>query len=341
MEAVMQEKLEFRNFKGKGVAFVDLSDVERELLKELGAEVDEYRSVKDVPSDTKILVVGPFTSLKEEDLERLKELRAVVTRSTGCDHIPLDYCKRREINVCNIPDYGTNSVAEFTLLLILASLRKLKLINKKMNENINIDHRELEGSELTGKTVAVLGTGRIGSRVIELLQPFNVRVLAYSRTPKKHLIEKYGVKYTTLEDALKNSDIITIHLPLNEGTYHLLNEKTLKLVKPNTVIVNTARGSIIDTEALAKRLDILYVGLDVVEGENLRMKEMDILQGGYSREDLTNALLIEVFTKHPRVILTPHIAYNTKEANRRRLERTLFIINSLLKGEKLEEFLVV
>ena len=323
------------------VAFIDLSDREHEVILKLKPWLKDRLRVgldlKEAPKDTEILVVGAFTQLPEDVLDGFENLKAIVTRSTGYDHIPLEYCRHRGISVYNIPDYGTNAVAEFTLLLILSSLRRLKLIHKKMYEDTNIHHRELEGRELRGKTVAVLGTGRIGRRVIELLQPFNVKILAYNRSVKRDLVEKYGVEFVSLEEALKNADVITVHLPLNKETYHLLNGDALSLIKPGAVIVNTARGSIIDTEALAKRLDLLYVGLDVIEGERLRMKETDIIQGGYSKEDLRHALLIEFFLRHKNAILTPHVAYNTEEANTRRLKETLEIVEALTQGAEPED----
>ncbi len=321
------------------VGIYGLSIKEREIFASLTKERKEislfnYR-VEDEKEEKDFEIIGVFvhSNINKEVIDRFPKLKAIITMSTGFNHIDLEYCKQKGINVYNIPDYGTETVAEFTVLLMLAVLRKFNLLLEDMKCSLCIDVENLRGRELGGKTVGIIGTGRIGSKVIELLRGFNVKVIAYNRRVKQDLVEKFGVEFVSLEELIKRSDIISLHLPLNEETYHIINEEKLNMMKPGTVIINTARGQLIDTKALVERADLFYMGLDVVEGEKVIMNEIDVVKRDVDKKELLNAFYIDFLVKHPKAIVTPHIAYNTEEADFRRLKKTLETIEHIEKGE--------
>ncbi len=286
-------------------------------------------------SDTEILSIFIYSRITRDVLEQLPKLKAIVTRSTGYDHIDLDACRERGVEVYNIPDYGSNTVAEFTFLLIMALLRRLK----EIQESKWFDPVKLRGHELQGKTIGVVGTGRIGSYVVKLAHAFGMKILAYDIYPRKELVEKYGVRYVDLETLLKNSDIITLHLPLTKETYHLINRNNIHLIKRGAILVNTARGPLVETEALVEALDkgiLAGAALDVIEGERVLREEMDIIYGRkeYSLEELKKGLEAHILMKYPNVIITPHIAYNTWEAVHRILDKTINTIKQVLEGKQ-------
>ena len=311
-----EEPIIRKELEGKGFEIVKLS---REPLKE--SELDEIKEVE-------ALSVFIYSKIDKEVFEKLPSLRIVTTRSTGFDHIDLEEAKRRGVAVCNVPDYGMETVAEYTLMLILALLRKLRTTIERTCRGV-FTREGLRGRELEGKTVGVIGTGRIGSRLIKLLSGFDVKVLAYDVKPKEELVEKYAVEYTSLEELLKNSDIVTLHVPYLPSTHHLINRENIKLMKRGSYLINTSRGSVVETEAIVEALreGILEgVALDTFEGEEVWTEEELIIFRGekdVSPEVLRKAIESFALTQFENVILTPHNAYNTQEAIRRILMKTL------------------
>ncbi len=322
------------------VGIYDLSLTEREKIAKFlkdaeGIEAElKHTSINDEEENKEHEVVCIFvhSKMNKETIDKFPKLKAIITMSTGFDHIDLNYCKEKGIAVYNIPDYGTETVAEFTLLLMLAVLRRFNLILEDMKCSLCIEPEHLKGRELGEKTVGIVGTGRIGSAVIRLLKGFNVKILAYNEHEKEEL-KKQGVEFVSFEELLKKSDIISFHLPLTDKTYHILNEEAIKLIRPGSVIINTARGQLIDSNALVKRIDLLYVGLDVVEGEKLAIKEEAIIRKQPDKEEFMKAFFIDFLTKHPRAIVTPHIAYNTEEGEMRRMKKTVETIQDIKAGK--------
>ncbi len=280
-----------------------------------------------------VLSIFIYSKIDEHILSLLKNCKVIITRSTGYDHIDVEYAKRKGIKVYNIYDYGTNTVAEFTILLMLMILRKIKKIFYDYEIHEKIDPRAFRGEELKDKTIGIVGTGNIGTRVIELLQPFNVKILAYSRHKKKDIEIKYNVTYVDkFEDLLKESDIISFHVPLTPQTYHMLNKNNIKYLKKGAYIINTSRGGVIDTEAIIigiKEGRIKAIAMDVFEGEKLERMEMDImLRSSHDLDELKKGLAHQILRHNENIIVTPHIAYDTEEAIYRILNTTVDIIIS-------------
>ncbi len=320
------------------VAFFELEGWEEPIIKEvLGKEGFEIVKLSREPltekdleeiKEIEALSVFIYSKITKEVMEKLPNLKVITTRSTGFDHIDVEEAKRRKIAVCNVPDYGMETVAEFTLMLILALLRKLRPTIERTCRGI-FNRKGLRGHDLEGKTVGVIGTGRIGSRLIKLLSGFEVKVLAHDVKEKKELVEKFGVKYVPLEELLKSSDVITLHVPYLPSTHHLINRENVKLIKRGAYLVNTSRGAVVETEAVVEALRegrLAGVALDTFEGEEVWTEEELIIFRGekdVSPEVMKKAIETFALTQFENVILTPHNAYNTHEAIRRILNKTL------------------
>lgn len=269
-----------------------------------------------------IISVFTVTCLSAEIIKRYKKLKLILTRSVGYSHIDINYCKKHGIIVANTPHYGDYTVAEYSFGLLLNLVRR---ICYGANELKNGDmYPGTFGMELYNKTTGIIGTGAIGSKSVKIAKGFSMKVLCYDIKANEELIKKYGVEYVTLENLCQKSDVILIQIPLTDKTYHLIDREKFTLMSKNTVIVNTARGEIIDTEALYEFLSekkIRGAALDVLEFEDMISKKapganIDIRK---LRISLINNKLMNL----KNVTVTPHIAYDTREATERICEMTV------------------
>lgn len=286
--------------------------------------------------DPKTEVLGVFTDSKitKEVFNKLPKLKVIITFSTGFDHVDLAEAKRRKIPVCTVPAYGDYTVAQHTLTLMLALSKKLFESVKRVKEG-NYDYHGMRGFDLKGKTLGVIGTGKIGQQLIRMIKGFEMNVIAYDPFPNKTFAKEFNFPYVTLDKLLKTSDIITLHVPLLKTTHHLLNKKNLKLVKPGAYIINTSRGGLVDGEALLKGLQsgrIAGAGLDVLEDEEI-MRDPVLLFSGQCQEcTIKNSLVNSMLIDHPRTIVTPHNAFNTTEAIYRIIDTSVDNLKAWHKG---------
>lgn len=325
------------------IAFFEIEKWEEEYLKEklkkhelifLKDELNE--KTVDSVSDVDIVSVFIYSKVNKEILNKFKKLKAVLTRSTGFDHIDLKETKKKKVKVFYVPNYGENTVAEHTFALILDLSRKIhKSYERTVRGNFQMDG--LKGFDLKGKTIGIIGMGSIGEHVARIAKGFQMKVISYSLKKDKSLAKKFGFKYVSLENLLKNSDFVSIHCPYNKSTHHLLNKKTIKLMKKDAYLINTARGSIIDTtalvEALAKKR-IAGAALDVLEEEAMIKEEVQLLSKNFSKENLKNLVENHILLTFENVIITPHNAFNSKEALERILEITIENVESVIKNKK-------
>ncbi|MEO0259056.1 MAG: NAD(P)-dependent oxidoreductase [candidate division WOR-3 bacterium] len=254
------------------------------------------------------------TKVDKSIIEKFKNLKLILTRSTYCNHIDIRYCRERDIKACCIRGYSTISTAEYTVTLILSLLRKIK--STILNIEKCIFERDM-GTDLYGKVVGVIGTGNIGSNVAKVLTCLGAEVKCWSFRKRKEL-EDVGIKYISLEELYETSDVITFHLALSDKTYHIFNKDTLKILKHGVYLINTGRGELVDLEAVyegLKRNIIAGCALDCFEGENFFMR-------GNKDVDPYKIQIIKEIAKYPNVIITPHNAYNSKEAIIRDIEFT-------------------
>ncbi|MEM0476548.1 MAG: NAD(P)-dependent oxidoreductase [Candidatus Aenigmatarchaeota archaeon] len=286
--------------------------------------------------DLEILSVFICSEINKEIIDSLPNLKFIATRSTGFDHIDINYCKEKGIIVSNVPEYGTKTVAEWTIGLMLNLMRKIYYAIDQIKEAESFDLSNLRGEELYGKTLGVIGTGKIGKEVIKLAKAFGMNVLAYDVYQDENFAKEYDFKYVSLEELLRNSDVITIHVNLNPSTYHLINKNNVNLVKRGAYLINTARGGIIETEALIYALKegiLKGAALDVLEEETEIKEELEILvKPDLKTEEIKTLWQNHILMKMPNVLITPHNAFNSKEAVERILKTTIENIKGFIEG---------
>ncbi len=281
-----------------------------------------------------VLAVFIGTKVSRKTLEVLPRVRLILTMSTGYDHIDLEACRERGITVCNVPHYGENTVAEHTFALILSLSRKLHAAYfQGLRGEYHIG--SLRGFDLYGKTIGVVGAGSIGLHVIRIARGFGMRVLAYDARPQRLLADVLGFTYTDLDTLLADSDIVTLHVPATPATHHLINRETLSKMKRGALLINTARGSVVDTEALLWALEegiLGGAGLDVIEGEEYITDETALLKMPVAEQTLRQLVQAHLLLRRENVVFTPHIAFNSQEAVQRILDVTLENLKAFLQG---------
>ncbi|MBI3087679.1 MAG: hydroxyacid dehydrogenase [Candidatus Omnitrophica bacterium] len=281
-----------------------------------------------------VVSVFIYSTLTRAVLRRLPGLRFIATRSTGFDHIDLRACRAGKIQVSNVPSYGESTVAEHTFALILALSRN---VHKAYVRTVKGDFslQGLQGFDLKGKALGVVGAGRIGMHVIKMAKGFGMEVLAYDTRKDPFLRDVLDFRYVSLPELLRRSDIVSLHLPYAPATHHLLNRDTFRLMKRGALFINTARGGLVDTHALVWALDEGIVGgagLDVLEGEELVKEERQLLEKDFPKERLITALKNHILLHRENVVITPHIAFDSREALQRILETTVSNIAGFLQG---------
>lgn len=276
------------------------------------------------------------SALGADTLSRLPKLELIATRSTGYDHIDLDYCARRGITVSNVPTYGDSTVAEHVFALLLALARKIpEAVDRTRKGDFSMEG--LRGTDLRGKTLGVIGTGSIGRRVIGIARGFEMEVVAFDVKPDPEVSRSLGFRYVGMEELLRTADVISIHVPANAKTRGLLSHNEFEKMKHGAIVLNTARGSVIDTEALLRALSegkVAGAGLDVLDEEPAIREEAELLRSIFQREHNLETLLADHVLMHMRnVVVTPHIGFDTHEAVKRIVETTMENIESYCRGE--------
>lgn len=285
--------------------------------------------------DAEVLSVFAFSQVTKEILEKFPNLKFITTRSTGFDHIDLNYCSEKGITVSNVPTYGMHSVAEHTFALILAISQQIVPSVERTREG-DFTLEGLRGFELYGKTLGVVGTGNIGKVVAEMGLGLGMKVIAYNRHEDEELKSK-GVEYKDLDTLLGNSDIVTLHLPYNKETHHIINSENISKFKKGAVLINNARGGLVETQAILDGLNkeyISFAGLDVLEEECGIREEGELLSTKFLEScDLRTQLLDHMLLNRKDVLITPHNAFNSNEAVAEILHTTAENIKSYLNGD--------
>jgi D-lactate dehydrogenase len=297
------------NYCMERVAWFDAKEWEKKYLKdkEHDFEIDFFKEPLNEDNAGKAEGYNTVSVFVDSDVNQavIDEIDAefIAGRSTGIDHIDTDYAAKKSVMVANVSGYGPSTVAEHTFGMLLDLTRKITAAQEH-TENGDFSNEALRGTDLKGKKLGVIGTGKIGERAIEIAKGFQMEVIAYDPYPRDGLEHELGFMYVDLEDLLKQSDIITIHCPLTDDNHHLLSEKEFDLMD-ETILLNSARGKLVDTEALIEALKdgkVSQAGLDVLEEEYKDSSEL------LERED---------------TLITPHNAFNSKEALHRICDTTL------------------
>ncbi len=278
------------------------------------------RELLDLVRDADGLLCLLTEKIDKEVYDAGRKLRVVSTMSVGYDHVDVPEATKRGIYVCYTPGVLTNATADFAWTLIMATSRRLVEGDKYVREGkwvIPWAPDMLLGYEVYGATLGVVGIGRIGQAVIERSRGFKMKVLYYDVIRRTDLEKELGIEYCEIDDLLKRSDIVTIHVPRSKETIGLINENNLKLMKPSAVVVNTSRGGIIDERGLYKALSngwIFAAGLDVHEKEPTPMEDP--------------------LLKLPNIIVAPHIASATHQSRSKMSEFAALNLVKVLKGEE-------
>jgi len=271
-----------------------------------------------------VVIIFIHSQMNKELLDKMPNLKYITTMSTGFDHIDTEECKNRNILISNVPTYGETIVAEHTFALLLAISRRLPESIERVKEG-NFMPSGLTGFELRGKTIGVIGVGSIGTNVIRIARGFGMNAIVYKRTPDYALEKELGCKFVELPVLYQQSDIISLHIPYSKETHHYIGEEQFNMMRDGVVIINTARGALIDSMALLKALEsgkVKSAGLDVLEEEPLLEEEKDLLSLSFEKDKLMAILEDHMLVKHPNVIVTPHNAFNSNEALHKIVETT-------------------
>jgi D-lactate dehydrogenase len=309
-----------------------------------------------VPEDTEVVSIFIGERVDDSFLAAHPLIRLIATRSTGCDHIDLEACAGRGVSVTNIGNYGENTVAEHTFALILTLSRRLRDSEKAVRTG-RFSRERLRGFDLRGKTLGVVGAGRVGLHVIRIGVGFGMHVIAYDAQPHPCYSELLDFHYVPFEQLMRESHVVTLHVPLNPTTRHMVDRQTLALCPPGVLLINTARGGLIDTGALIGALDtgqVAGVGLDVLEDERVFHGGARQILGEKIAERVRSAAApvaretspqrVAEFSKlvahsrllhRPEVVLTPHVAFNSYEAMERLSTLTVESIRNYLQGRPL------
>lgn len=263
-------------------------------------------------------------------LEKLWDLgvRYIAIRATGFNNIQIKPAYQLGFKVANAPNYSSHAIAEHAVGLLLALNRKLIIADRQVHQyNFLLDG--LIGFNLKGKTVGIIGTGNIGSVMVKIMNGFGCKILANDLEPDTDLVELCDVEYTNLEDLCRRSDIITLHIPLSYENHQLINKKRLGWMKKGVVLINTARGQIVDHKALIQSLEENQIGgyaADVYE------KEKSVFFKDHSDEEIKDDQLKKLLS-FPNVLLTPHQAFVTKEALKNIAQITMQNLNMWEEGK--------
>lgn len=312
----------------------------------------------EVKADATVLSLFIHTRIDARFLDKHPALELIATRSTGAEHIDLAACAGRGVAVANVPSYGEHTVAEHTFALILTLSRRLREVVRQPGKEDRVAYESMRAFELRGKTLGVVGAGRIGRHVIRMARAFGMNVLAYDTRAATGQATPLGegCAYETLERVLAEAHVLTLHIPLRPETHHLIRSETLATCRRGVVIINTARGGLIDTNALLDALDSGQVGgagLDVLEEDSVIRREAtsvisdQIIQRLHAitgatephGEDGSRAKAFEDILRNkrllarPDVIFTPHIGFNSLEAVERINAATFENIERFLRGE--------
>ncbi len=265
--------------------------------------------------------------LTKEVLENFENLKYIFLRCVGYSNIDLDYCRQKGIKIFNARNYGNSTVAEYVFSLLLALAKKIIPAKKDLLDGV-VEYDEIEGLELCHKTLGIIGLGAIGKKVQKIAKGFDMNVIVYDINK-----DDENTNYVELDELLEKSDFVTVNCPLTNETKGLIGEKEFKKMKKTAILINAARGEIVNTDELfaaLKNKEILASGIDVIECEEqlcAYFKKCEV-EEHYELHCLRKFLFVKEMMELDNVIVTPHNAYNTIEAKKRILEITIENINS-------------
>ena len=323
---------DFRNAESKYFEENPQSDFDIKFIKtplNESTEISEHDA-----NETCIISVFTTSRITEKVLDKFKNLRLITTRSTGFDHIDIEECAKRNIRVVNVEQYGKTSISEYTIGMIIMLVRNIVPAVRDM-KRMEVNIPKYTGRDLCNLKLGIIGTGAIGASLCKIAHSLGMEILAHDII-KNHEIENI-VSYVDLSTLLKNSDIVSLHIPYNKENYHIISSQEISIMKEGSFLINTARGELIDTVALYDAIETKKLGgcaLDVQECESLviNMRKDPLKIDNSDNNCLQKAMIIQKLAALDNVIITPHIAYNTTDAINTILAITFSNIRDYLKG---------
>lgn len=325
------------------VAVYSVHDFEKEHLERANKGVHELVWIHEsLNAETALLskgcnavIISPADEADASILNILSNQRIhfITTRSAGFDHIDKIHARQLALRVGYAPEFSPNAIAEHAVMLMLALNRRLVEASQRITRHdFHIDG--LTGFDMRGKTVGLVGIGLVGSVVARILNAFGCRVLAYDINPRTH--KGYEVHYISLEELCAHSDIISLHVPLNETSRHMIHKDLINLMKPGIMLINTCRGAVINSQDVLEAVQsgqIGLLGMDVYE------KERGVFFNDFSDKPVNDATL-QAFIDHPNVLLTAHQAFLTEDALRNIADITFYNLNAWANGFRSKNELV-
>jgi len=324
------------------VVIFELEPWEREafkdLLKDHEVALSDQKLTSGVSSglrDAEAISTFIYSDLSSSSLEQFSELQMIATRSTGFDHIDMDYCTKKGITVSNVPAYADETVAEHVFALLLGiSHSVVKAVQRTSSGSFSQEN--LEGFDLRGKTFGIIGTGSIGKHAASIARGFGMKVIAFDVKPDSEAASGLGYRYVDMDELLSSADIITLHVPDTEKTRHLISRDAFSKMKSGVVLINTSRGSVVDSEALLEAIlnkKVAAAGLDVLPEEPTIREETELLHSIFTEKHNLGTLFADhMLTHQPNVLVTPHTAFNTREAKERLLNTSVENITAFARG---------
>lgn len=324
--------------------FFDATEKEKELVPKLLSDID-VSFVEDSVSpetirgvlDADVISVFVASEVRKDSIDQFQNLKLIAARSTGYDHIDYEYANGKGIAVANVPTYGSRTVAEFAFALMLALSRRAYEAYDELRTKGEKDVAEFEGFNLAGKTLGVVGTGNIGKNAVRIARGFDMHVVAFDVYPDEAFAKEMNFSYVPFDELMAAADIVTLHVPLLDSTRHIIDADSLTKMKDGALLINTARGELVDTQALLKALQsgkVGAAGLDVLEGERELGEEVELLtKEPHDAHQIQTLMADHALIDMPNVIVTPHIAFNTHEALYEILHTTVDNIKHFVAGE--------
>ena len=336
------------------IYFVETESGEEEFFSDALKEYDlRFASdLAEVGEDAEILSTFINSKIDADFLAAHPRLRFIATRSQATDHLDLETCRKRGVQVANVVNQSDTTVAEHTFALILATSRRLREFMTKPKDN-HFSYQRTRAFDLAGKTLGIVGMGRVGRRVATLAEAFQMKVIASDVKESAAVAKTFHFEFVPHEELFRRAHIISLHAPLTPETYHIVNLETLALCRPGVIIINTARGSLIETAALVEALDngrVGGAGLDVLQDERvLRESASHIISGNIVEHLRSDALAHEArdadrirevqelmlgdsVLSRANVVFTPHVAFNSAEAVEHLREGTAENIRAFITG---------
>ncbi|MBI5466009.1 MAG: hydroxyacid dehydrogenase [Candidatus Kerfeldbacteria bacterium] len=325
------------------VVFFEIEDFEQPYLAQKLNGHELIFSAERLTADTahlareaEVVSIFVYSQVDRQVLAQLPQLKLLTTRSMGFNHIDTKACRAGGISVAYVPSYGERTVAEHTFALILTLSRKIFTAHQRIEKGI-FDYRGLQGFDLFGKTLGLVGGGKIGLNVARIARGFGMNVLVSDPLPKPTAAQEIGFTYVSLEELLAQSDIVSLHAPYSQTNHHLINAAKFRLMRPGSLLINTARGGLVDTQALLQALEngtLAGAGLDVLEEECAIREERELMSKSLPPScDLGTVVRDHILINRDDVIITPHIAFNSREAVERIMDTTVENIKGWAAGK--------